>query len=86
MPIIIYSDSQYVVKGLQSWLAGWKRAGWVKADRKPVLNAELWKALDRLLQTHRVEARWVRGHAGHAENERMDRNAKAAAEAAALKG
>lgn len=82
----LYCDSQYVVKGLQSWLAGWKRAGWVKADRKPVLNAELWKALDRLAQTHRVEAHWVRGHAGHAENERMDRNAKAAAEAAASRG
>lgn len=78
----IYCDSQYVVKGIQSWLEGWKRAGWRKADKQPVLNADLWQELDRQLQKHRVEARWVRGHAGHPENERVDRLARAAAETA----
>ncbi len=76
----LYCDSQYVVKGIQSWLEGWKRAGWRKADKQPVLNADLWQELDRLLQRHRVEARWVRGHAGHPENERVDRLARTAAE------
>jgi ribonuclease HI len=75
----LFCDSQYVVKGIQSWLAGWKRKGWRKADGQPVLNAELWQALDALLQTHRVTARWVRGHAGHPENERVDHLASEAA-------
>ncbi len=75
----LWSDSQYVVKGIQSWLKDWKRRGWKKADGKPVLNAELWQALDAQLARHHVEARWVRGHAGHAENERVDRLANEAA-------
>jgi ribonuclease HI len=74
------SDSQYVVKGIQSWIEGWKRKGWRKADGKPVMNAELWQELDAQLQIHRVEAAWVRGHAGHAENERVDELARSAAE------
>lgn len=74
------SDSQYVVKGIQSWIEGWKRKGWRKADGKPVMNAELWQELDAQLQIHRVEAAWVRGHAGHAENERVDELARTAAE------
>lgn len=74
--VLLWCDSQYVVKGIQSWLAGWKRAGWRKADGKPVMNAELWQRLDVQLQHHRVEARWVRGHAGHAENEKVDRLAR----------
>ena len=73
------SDSQYVVKGIQAWLKDWKRRGWKKADGKPVLNADLWQALDAQLARHQVEARWVRGHAGHAENERVDRLANEAA-------
>ncbi len=76
----LFCDSQYVVKGITSWLAGWKRAGWRKADRQPVMNADLWQALDIQLQKHRVEARWVRGHAGHPENERVDVLAREAAE------
>jgi ribonuclease HI len=75
----LYSDSQYVVKGIESWLAGWKKANWVKRDKQPVLNADLWKVLDAELARHRVDAHWVRGHAGHAENERVDRLASAAA-------
>lgn len=73
------SDSQYVVKGIQAWLKDWKRRGWKKADGKPVLNTDLWQALDAQLARHQVEARWVRGHAGHAENERVDRLANEAA-------
>ena len=83
--VALYSDSQYVVKGIQSWLEGWKRAGWRKADRQPVMNADLWQELDRQLQKHRVEARWVRGHAGHPENERVDRLASEAAKTAAAR-
>ena len=77
--VLLQSDSQYVVKGITSWLKDWKRRGWKKADGKPVLNADLWQALDAQLARHRVEARWVKGHAGHAENERVDRLANDAA-------
>jgi ribonuclease HI len=72
-------DSLYVVKGLSSWLPGWKAAGWRKADRGPVLNADLWQALDEQLARHEVVARWVRGHSGHRENERVDKAAREAA-------
>lgn len=75
----LHSDSQYVVKGIQAWLKDWKRKGWKKADGKPVLNADLWQALDAQLARHQVEAHWVRGHAGHPENERVDRLANEAA-------
>ena len=57
----MFCDSQYVVKGIQGWLAGWKRNGWRKADKQPVINVELWQALDAQLAKHRVEAFWVRG-------------------------
>ena len=77
--VVMFSDSQYVVKGIQTWLAGWKRNGWRKADKQPVLNVDLWQALDAQLARHRVEARWVKGHAGHAENERVDTLANQAA-------
>jgi len=79
----LFCDSQYVVKGIQSWLEGWKRAGWRKADKQPVMNADLWQELDRQLQKQRVEAHWVRGHAGHPENERVDVLASEAARKAA---
>ena len=78
--VVLCSDSQYVVKGIQSWLEGWKRNGWRKADKQPVINVDLWQALDAQLQRHRVEAKWVRGHAGHTENERVDELASRAAE------
>lgn len=81
----LHCDSQYVVKGIQSWLAGWKRAGWRKADKQPVINVDLWQALDGELQRHRVEACWVKGHAGHPENERVDSLARGAAETAAAR-
>lgn len=70
--IDLYTDSQYVQKGVSEWLADWKRRGWRTADKKPVKNAELWRRLDELARGHRIEWHWVRGHAGHAENERAD--------------
>jgi ribonuclease HI len=75
----LFCDSRYVVQGIAEWLEGWKQRGWRKADGGPVLNAELWQQLDALLQVHSVKAIWVRGHAGHAENERVDKLARAQA-------
>ncbi|HJU84625.1 MAG TPA: ribonuclease HI [Holophagaceae bacterium] len=75
----LWTDSQYVVKGINEWLPGWKRKQWRKADGHPVMNADLWQALDALLQVHAVRAHWVKGHAGHPENERVDRLASEAA-------
>ncbi len=66
------TDSQYVRKGIMEWMDGWKRRGWKTAARKPVLNQDLWQRLDELAAGHRVRWHWVRGHAGHAENERVD--------------
>ncbi len=77
--VLLVSDSQYVVKGLGEWLPGWKRKGWRKADGQPVLNAELWQRLDELARLHDLRPRWVKGHAGHPENERVDRLASEAA-------
>jgi ribonuclease HI len=68
----IVTDSQYVLHGVTQWLPGWKRRGWRTADGKPVKNRELWERLETLLAAHEVEWTWVRGHAGHAENERAD--------------
>ena len=70
--IDLYTDSQYVQKGIGEWLASWKRRGWKTADRKPVKNIDLWLELDRLAGAHDIRWHWVRGHAGHAENERAD--------------
>jgi len=68
----VTTDSQYVQKGITEWLPSWKRRGWRTADRKPVKNDDLWKQLDELNARHEVEWRWVKGHAGHPENERAD--------------
>jgi ribonuclease HI len=76
----LHSDSQYVVKGINEWLAGWKSKGWRKADKGAVMNVELWQELDRLLEEHSVEAVWVKGHIGHPENERVDLLARSQAE------
>jgi ribonuclease HI len=69
----LYTDSQYVQKGITAWILDWKRRGWRTADRKPVKNADLWRRLDELAALHDVEWHWVKGHAGHLENERADR-------------
>ncbi len=79
----LYSDSEYVLNGLSTWLAGWKRKGWKTSAKKPVKNAELWRRLDELMQTHDLRFHWVRGHAGHEENERVDALAVEARDAAA---
>jgi len=68
----VYTDSQYVQKGISEWLPQWKRRGWRTAGKKPVKNEDLWRELDELAQKHKVEWHWVRGHAGHVENERAD--------------
>lgn len=82
----LISDSEYVLKGLTEWMPGWKRRGWRKSNKKPVLNAELWQRLDELAERHEIEIEWVRGHAGHAENERCDALASSEAERQKMAG
>ena len=72
------TDSEYLKKGMTEWLPGWLRRGWKNAQRQPVANRDLWEQLLALSSRHQVEWRWVRGHAGHAENERCDALARAA--------
>ena len=76
-PVHLYTDSQYVKNGITEWIRGWKRNGWRTADRKPVKNQDLWRALDEAIENRSVEWRWVRGHNGHPENERADALARA---------
>ncbi|ATU92462.1 ribonuclease HI [Phyllobacterium zundukense] len=73
----LYTDSVYVRDGISSWIDGWKRNGWKTAAKQPVKNAELWQALDEARKRHKVEWHWVKGHAGHPENERADELARA---------
>ena len=68
----LYTDSQYVQKGISEWVASWKRRGWKTADKKPVKNVDLWLELDQLATQHDIEWLWVRGHCGHEGNERAD--------------
>ena len=75
------TDSRYVMDGLTKWLKGWQRNGWKTADRKPVKNADLWQALIAAAGRHRIEWTWVKGHAGHPDNERADKLASDAARA-----
>jgi len=70
--VVVYTDSEYVKKGMTEWLDGWKRKGWKTAARKPVKNADLWQQLDDLAAGQQVEWRWVKGHAGDPGNERAD--------------
>ncbi|WP_092783293.1 ribonuclease HI [Rhodospira trueperi] len=77
-PVRIVTDSQYVMKGITEWIAGWKRKGWKTAAKTPVKNEDLWRRLDTALSPHQVRWEWVRGHAGHPENERVDALARAA--------
>ena len=72
-----YTDSQYVKNGVQSWLAGWKQNGWKTKTKNPVKNEDLWRALDTAVSRHRIKWHWVKGHAGHAANERCDELARA---------
>jgi ribonuclease HI len=70
--IELYTDSQYVRNGITVWMRDWKRRGWKTADRKPVKNQDLWQRLDELAAGHEIHWHWVKGHAGHPENERAD--------------
>ena len=70
--IDIYTDSQYVQKGVSEWLEGWKKRGWKTASKDPVKNADLWQTLDALLGNHHIQWHWVKGHAGHPGNELAD--------------
>lgn len=79
----VYTDSQYVQKGISEWIVNWKRRGWKTADKKPVKNEDLWRRLDEAAQRHAVSWHWVKGHAGHVENERADALARAGCKQAA---
>jgi ribonuclease HI len=79
LPIVIHSDSQYVINGATKWIKGWKAKGW----RKPVLNQDLWRQMDGLLKGRKITWQWVKGHAGHEQNERVDGLANAEAQKAA---
>ena len=84
-PLHVLCDSQYVINSITKWMAGWKRKGWKKADGKPVLNVEVMKALDEAMQGRNVTFEWVKGHAGHALNEKADALANGASKAHAAK-
>ena len=72
----LHTDSQYLRDGISKWIHGWKRNGWKTSDKKPVKNAELWQRLDQALGRHQVSWHWVKGHAGHDDNERADELAR----------
>lgn len=76
--VTIHTDSRYVMDGATKWMANWKRNGWKTADKKPVKNEELWRALEAAAAPHKVTWRWVKGHDGHPENERCDALARGA--------
>ncbi|MDP3600610.1 MAG: ribonuclease HI [Bosea sp. (in: a-proteobacteria)] len=75
--VALHTDSQYLRQGITAWIHGWKKNGWKTADRKPVKNEELWKRLDAALKQHKIEWKWVKGHAGDEMNERADELARA---------
>ena len=77
----VYTDSQYVIKGIREWVPNWKKRGWKTADKKPVKNQDLWERLDELTCQHHIEWHWVKGHSGIAGNERVDRLANEAIDA-----
>lgn len=78
--IVLTTDSQYVRQGITQWIHNWKRRGWRKADKSQVVNVDLWQRLDAAITRHQIDWQWVKGHAGHPENERCDELARAAAE------
>ncbi len=81
VPIRLYTDSEYVRRGITEWLKSWKARGWKTADRKPVKNQDLWGRLDAIASRHEIEWHWVKGHSGVPGNERVDRLANAAIDA-----
>lgn len=84
--IDLYTDSQYVQKGISLWIKAWKARGWKKADKKPVMNADLWQILDLEAARHQVKWHWVKGHSGHPENDRVDQLANDAIDKLKRKG
>ena len=78
--VVLSTDSQYVQKGIGEWLPNWIRRGWKTAAGEPVKNQDLWQRLDAAARPHRIQWKWVKGHAGHIENERVDKLARAEAE------
>ncbi|AVZ79235.1 ribonuclease HI [Zoogloeaceae bacteirum Par-f-2] len=82
----VHTDSQYVQKGISEWIHGWKTRGWKTAAKAPVKNADLWQALDQAASRHHIDWIWVRGHAGHAENERADALARRGVEVVRQRG
>ncbi|QSX35242.1 ribonuclease HI [Shewanella avicenniae] len=78
--VTLTSDSQYMRQGITQWIHNWKRKGWVTSNKTPVKNVDLWKRLDAACQQHSIDWLWVKGHAGHPENERCDELARTAAE------
>lgn len=74
--VALTTDSSYVKDGITKWIHGWKKRGWKTADKKPVKNMDLWQRLEQALERHEVEWHWVKGHAGHPENERADELAR----------
>lgn len=76
--ITLYTDSRYVMDGVTKWIFNWKKNGWKTADKKPVKNEDLWRALDAAVFPHKITWKWVKGHAGHPENERVDALARGA--------
>ncbi len=78
----VFTDSQYVQKGISEWIHGWKRRGWKTASKEPVKNEDLWRELDKLAAQHKIDWQWVKGHAGHPENERADALARRGVEQA----
>jgi ribonuclease HI len=77
----VFTDSEYVRRGITEWVSSWKLRGWKTADRKPVKNQDLWEELDRLAASHKIEWHWVKGHSGIPGNERVDRLANEAIDA-----
>lgn len=82
--VTIHTDSRYVIDGMTQWIFGWQKRGWLNAAKKPVVNEDLWRDLIEAARPHKIAWQWVKGHAGHPENERVD--ALASAEAARLAG
>ena len=80
--VTIHTDSRYVIDGMTKWIEGWKRKGWVSASKQPVRNQDLWHDLIEAVLHHQIEWQWIKGHDGHPENERADKLASDAADAA----
>lgn len=74
--LVITTDSQYLVKGMTEWITGWQRKGWLNSKKEPVVNRDLWEQLLALVKQHSIQWKWVKGHAGHVENERCDQLAR----------